>query len=212
MKKKQEKDLTRVISQVQVVAMAVFFAGGDQRAIDTEDVAIRADQLAPGRFSWRKYPKQINLELVRVYLSDAKRREKGSLVVGTGKIGWRLTPKGLAWAKGNSRKFLKTDLRRQRSQSKSGSIDENRWRRERERVLATAAWKKWLRGNSEITTQEASEVFRADSYAIGSILGAKITRLRGLLADDLEIDPFLARMAKLLEGKVGPDGETNEQT
>jgi hypothetical protein len=47
--------------------------------------------------SWRKYPDQINLELIRVFLSDAKKKKHG-LLLGAGKTGWRLTQAGLDWA------------------------------------------------------------------------------------------------------------------
>ncbi len=41
-------------------------------------------ELAPNRFGWRKYLKQINSELARVYLSDAKKTAKGALPSGSG--------------------------------------------------------------------------------------------------------------------------------
>ena len=98
--------------QVEVVTLAVYLLGGDQRAIDTEDVAIEAHRLAPGRFAWRKYPDQVNLELVRVYLSDAKKPAKGEWLEGSGKDGWSLTPAGLRWAKEAARTVKGQDLRR----------------------------------------------------------------------------------------------------
>ncbi len=203
MKKGQEKGLTNWTSQIGVVTFALFLAGGDQRAVDTEDIAVKANELAPGRFSWRKYPEQINLELVRVYLSDAKKPEKGAWLVGSGRNGWSLTPKGLSWAKKNSRQLLAKDLRRQRSQSKSGSLDENRWRRERKRILSTAAWNRWSAKDTAVTPQEASEVFRIDSYAMGTMLAAKITRMKALFDDDPAIGPFLIRMAEVIEQGKG---------
>src|SRR5215472_10188888 len=99
MKKSQHKPLTWNPSQSEVVTLAVYLLGGGQRAIDTEDVAVEAHRLAPGRFTWTKYPDQINLELVRVYLSDAKKPEKGAMLLGSGRTGWRLSQRGLKWAK-----------------------------------------------------------------------------------------------------------------
>jgi hypothetical protein len=94
MKKRHKKTLTHQLTQCEIVILAVHLLGGDQHAVDTEDVAIKAHELAPGRFSWRKYPEQINLELVRVYLSDAKKPEKGGLLLGSGRTGWSLTTHG----------------------------------------------------------------------------------------------------------------------
>src|ERR1700758_717640 len=124
MKKKPEKRLTN-LSQVEVVTLAVYRLGGAQRAIDTEDVAIEAHRIAPGRFSWKKYPDQINLELIRVFLSDAK-KDENELVIGSGRVGWRLTQRGLKWAEEVSQTIWEFDSARTRAQSRGGSVDAQR--------------------------------------------------------------------------------------
>src|SRR4051794_5780323 len=96
MEKTPAKRLTGAASQAELVTLAVYRLGGAQRAVDTEDIAVEANKLAPGRFSWRKYPDQINLELIRVHLSDAKKRN--GMLIGAGRTGWRLTQEGLNWA------------------------------------------------------------------------------------------------------------------
>ena len=53
MKKRQEKTLAKQLAQHELVTLAVYLLGGDQHAVDTEDVAIKAHELAPGRFSWQ---------------------------------------------------------------------------------------------------------------------------------------------------------------
>jgi hypothetical protein len=187
---------------MEIVALALHILGGAERAIDTEDVAIQADQLAPGRFSWKKYPDQINLELIRVYLSDAK--TKGELVLGSGRTGWRLTQKGLKWAAETAREIGQVDTSRSRAKLRSGSVDEQRWRRERSRLVSTAAWTSWSGGNRNISASQAKEVFRIDSYARGNLLEAKITRLQSLFTADDEVAPFLDHLIKVLnkEAKV----------
>ena len=79
--------MTKKLSQNEIVTLALFHLGGETRFVDTEDIAIKAHDLAPGQFTWRKYPEQINLELVRVSLSDAKKPENGILVSGSGTKG-----------------------------------------------------------------------------------------------------------------------------
>jgi hypothetical protein len=189
MKKALEKRLTDY-SQAEVVALAVYRVGGAQRAIDTEDVAVEAHKIAPGRFSWKKYPDQINLELIRVFLSDAKKNENG-LVIGSGRRGWRLTQRGLKWAEEASGSISDLGSGRSRAQSRAGSIDEQRWRRERSRIVATRAWQIWASGVRNIPAAEAKQVFRIDSYARGELREAKITRLRAMFSDDRELGPFL---------------------
>ena len=189
MKKMPEKKLTN-FSQAQVVALAVYRLGGARRAIDTEDVAVEAHRIAPGRFSWKKYPDQINLELIRVFLSDAKKNEN-ELVIGSGRTGWRLTQRGLRWAETASGAIGKSEASRTRAQSRGGSIDEQRWRRERSRILATHAWQLWASGIRNIPAAESKQVFRIDSYARGELREAKITRVRAMFLDDPEVTPFL---------------------
>jgi hypothetical protein len=195
MKKSPGKSLTTSPSQVEVVTLAVYLLGGAQRAIDTEEIAVQAHRLAPGRFSWKKYADQINLELIRVYLSDAK---KGELVMGSGRVGWRLTQRGLTWAEQAAPQIAAVDTSRSRAQLRSGSVDEQRWRRERSRLIATAAWEMWKDGSQEISFAEAKEVFRIDSYAKGDLREAKITRLQSLFAKDEDLVPFLEHVIKVL--------------
>ena len=171
-----------------MVTLAVYRLGGAQRAVDTEDAAVEAHRIAPGRFSWKKYPEQINLELIRVFLSDAK---KNDLVIGVGRTGWRLTQRGLKWAEEVSERTGEIDSTRTRAQSRAGSIDEQRWRRERSRILATHAWHLWVAGVRDIPSAETKQVFRIDSYARGELRETKITRLRAMFSDDAELAPFL---------------------
>jgi hypothetical protein len=198
MKKSPQKTLTKEPSQAEVVTLAVFRLGGAQRAIDTEDVAVEAHKLAPGRFSWRKYPEQINLELIRVYLSDAKM--KHDLLLGSGKTGWRLTQAGLSWAEQAERSAKPGAYARTRSQSRGGSVDEQRYHRERSRIVGTEAWKLWSSGERDIPVSDAKEVFRIDSYARGALLEAKLTRMRAMFIRDEEIAPFIDHLIKFFEG------------
>lgn len=79
-----------------IVIIAVYQLGGALHHIHLEDVAMKAAELSPRRFCWKKYPEQINLESVRITL-------KGELglpnrrVLGSIRDGWMLTPNGLSW-------------------------------------------------------------------------------------------------------------------
>ena len=64
---------------------------------DTEDVAAKCFDLAPNRFSWRKYPYP-NLESTGVALRDGKKQKNGALINGSSRIGWLLSPAGVDWA------------------------------------------------------------------------------------------------------------------
>ncbi len=195
--------LTTGPSNSEVVTLAVFMLGGDKRPVDTEDVAVKAHELAPTRFSWRKYPDRINLELVRVYLSDAKKPDKGGYLDGSGRVGWSLTPAGLRWVQTAGRPFIGESLDRGREQAGGGPPSEQRFRRERTRLLTTRAWIQWSEGEGDVPLLDAEEVFRIDAYAVGRTRLHKIRRLQELLATDAQITAFLARMADILETAGG---------
>jgi hypothetical protein len=180
----------------ELVTWAVHQLGGDQRHIDTEDVAVRVFQFAPKRFGWRKYPEQINLELVRVYLSDAKKVEHGELLSGSGKTGWRLTRKGLEWLASTRKRldaFQKDEPVDRRS--RAGSVDSNRRDREHKRILSLPAWAHWVEGERSVVLADAREVFRLDSYATPSVRESKLTRLKAMFADDEDLSRFLAHLS-----------------
>ena len=62
------------LSNDQIVLLAVVQLGGAFKPIDPEDIAMAADKIAPGKFRWKKYPRQIDLELINNGLRDAVRR------------------------------------------------------------------------------------------------------------------------------------------
>lgn len=192
----REKRLTTRTTAPQVVALALFELGGGGKVLDTEDIAMRAHDIAPGRFAWRKYPEQINLELIRVALSDARKAENGGLVTGTGRTGWSLTPAGQGWAEVNAGRLLRGDLGKERAERSAGSIDERRWQRERARMLTSDAWRQWSGPDgSRMTREAAHDLFRIDRYAVGRARELKVNRLSEMFGADEELAPFIAAAA-----------------
>lgn len=188
------------VTQPQLVTLALYLLGGAGQPVDTEDVAMRVHELAPGRFSWRKYSEQINLELVRVALSDAGKPESGTLVSGTGRSGWSLTVAGQRWAERNVDRLREADLTRKRQERIAGSVDERRWQRERARVLTSDAWRQWSASGAScvVTREAAAELFRVDRYVVGRAREMKVNRLREMFAEDDELAPFLDHVGAVL--------------
>ena len=54
--------MNRELASHEIVTIAVYLLGGEREPVDTEDVAKKANELAPGRFTWRKYKDQIKAE------------------------------------------------------------------------------------------------------------------------------------------------------
>lgn len=197
-KKQQVGGLTASLRQYHVVTAALHQLGGGSRAIDTEDVAVRSFQLAPQLFCWQKYPEHINLELVRVALSDAKKPKNGGLTSGSGRTGWRLTQRGLAWAQqsslAGSRPAASPAARGKRT---AGSVDVVRRNREKVRLERSAAWQTWSDGQL-VSQRDARALFRIDQYTTDEMVEMKIVRLMDMPWNDSQVERFLKHAADVL--------------
>lgn len=197
---RSQKILTNATRQLDIVILAVHLLGGGRKSVDTEDVAVKCHELAPGMFAWRKYSDQINLELVRVALSDAKKRSYGQLLSGSGREGWRLSPRGIDWIESKGEELLrKGSVRIDRERLSAGSVDAVRKRREKMRIFSSAAWKSWSEQKT-ISLRDARNLFRIDEYATSKILDNKVVRLRSQFEDDERISPFIREAAELILG------------
>jgi len=87
------------LSNPQLVTIAVALLNGDTIYVDREDIAIKVDEFAHGRFNWRKYSERIDMVAVVVALRDAKKPKNGALLAGDNTQGWMLSPKGIEFVK-----------------------------------------------------------------------------------------------------------------
>lgn len=202
MKKVTDKILTLTqFKQFEVGVMAIYLLGGATRSVDTEDAAMKCYEIAPNLFSWQKHKDQINLELVRVSLSDAKKIKNGGLLSGSGREGWRLSSKGLDWVRSTGQALFATaDRGIHQGGSKAGSIDTVRRERERNRLLAADSWQRW-RDMGEINIRAAREVFRIDEYTTGKMREIKVARIRAMFTEDDELTRFLLAAGRLVLSK-----------
>jgi len=187
------KDIS--LANHEIVTLAAYLLGGETQRVDTEDIAIKANALAPGRFTWRKYLDQINIETVRAFLSDAKKPKNGRYLAGAGKEGWILTGAGMAFAKQHLSFLTGADLSR-----KATSAKERNWqRRERDRMLASSAFAKFTAGSQDtISRQEAESFFRVDAYVTGGAREEKILRTKNTFGDDPDLGPLIALLESII--------------
>jgi len=180
------------LSNHQIVTLAVYLVGGDSQYVDTEDIAMKANELAPGRFTWRKYPEQINIENVRTFLSDAKKEKNSSYLLGSGKKGWILTEAGLKFVKRHIKSITSTDLSRQNIDPK-----ERKWRQsEKARLLASDAYAKLQAGGVKTVTKREAEVFfRIDDYVTGDARQQKILRVKNIFGKDSNLGQAISQLA-----------------
>jgi len=180
------------LTNEQVVVLALGSLGGSASVVDTEDVAIKADEIAPERFRWRKYPQNINIELIHTALRDAKRL--GGFVRGAGSEGWQLTAAGLGLIQRLKEQRLHSTPPRTRLNTK-----ERAWlSRERARLFSEDAYRRFLlNGASSLTRRDAEHFFRLDDYVTGEHRAARIQRMINFFGSDAELGEAVLVLADL---------------
>jgi hypothetical protein len=175
----------------QFALLALLMLGGEMDAVDTEDVAIRVDTLAPGRFRWRKYKEHIDLGLVRNGLQDSRKKQ---LVTGGALAGWRLTAAGAQEAK---------QLAEQNSAMAHQSRltpEQKKWRmRERERVIRDPAYRAARSvGSSAVPDADILRFFKFDEYLSADRRADRVHRLLVAFEGDAEVHDVIEQFARRL--------------
>lgn len=186
------------LTHKKLVVLATFLAGGDSGYADTEDIAVAAAKLAPGRFSWRKYPDQIDIDAVRRRLVDVARPEFGGHITGSERQGWLLTEAGLAFVRaheGHLHGSMEAHVKLSRG--------EQTWlTRERSRMLGEVAFQKWQeQGIGAVAANEAERFFRIDDYVVGKARTARIERARDAFRIDPELGPAIEAISSLVRDR-----------
>lgn len=186
---------TENLAMHEIVAIAAFLAGGDRKHVDTEDIAVKANEVAPGRFSWRKYRDQIDLEAIYKHLWDLTKPDKGSFVEGSKHAGWLMTKDGIDFAERTVGKL--PSLRPAREKRPKS---EEKWiKRERDRMLSEPAYGKARDGRfSDITLIEAQKFFRLDDYVVGAVRTRKLQQAEMDFRDDPELGPAVQNIAAIV--------------
>lgn len=188
--------MPRALANHELVVLAAYLAGAQSALADTEDIAIKANELAPGRFTWRKYKEQINIDAVRKRLWDASKPEKGAYLIGSEKGGWRLTKAGFDFAS----RHTNDGMTAQPSKTRASQDERKTQTREIKRMLSDEAFQKIHLGlTASITKSEAERFFRIDDYVTGKARAAKIERFRIIATGNSE----LARAIKILSQLIG---------
>lgn len=151
---------TDSLSNYQLVTLAVALLGGDAEHQDREDIAIKAHELVPAKFSWRKYSNRIDLEAVGVALRDAKKEKNGELLIGSNARGWMLSSKGLLWIAS-----LQIDKQIDSQLRERISITTQNQQGERERLYHTSAYELFVAGKGvDITQRDFFQFARVNEY------------------------------------------------
>ena len=192
----QREALSTTLANHELVVLAAYLAGAESTLADTEDIAIKANELAPGRFSWRKYKEQINIDTVRKRLWDATKPEKGAYLIGSEKGGWRLTKAGFDFA----RHHISAGNMVQPTKARASQDERTAQTREIKRMMSEDAFQKIRLGlTGSITKSEAERFFRIDDYVTGKARTAKIERFRIIATNNSELAQVINILSKLVE-------------
>lgn len=175
----------------EVTLLALLMLGGEMEAVDTEDVAIRVDELAPGRFRWRKYKEHIDLGLVRNGLQDSRKKQ---LVTGGALDGWRLTSAGAQEAK------TLADQDSATAHQSRLTPEQKQWRtRERERLIREPAFRAaQSEGAGTVTNADILRFFKFDEYLPADRRAERVHRLLVAFEGDAEISGVIEQFARRL--------------
>lgn len=182
----------------EIVTITLMLTGGNVAFVDVEDVAMKANLLAPGRFAWRKYPQQVDLSRVAVALFDARKEKNGSYVLGSTRKGWMLTEAGLSYARIHELEMEDADLSRRVQTPRERSWE----RSERLRMMSEAAYSKFQKDEMrDISRAEAEIFFRLDDYVVGQARERKLIRVLNIFGDDQELGAIVQELAARIRRK-----------
>jgi hypothetical protein len=179
----------------EIVALAAFIVGANRQRVDMEDIAVKANEIAPGRFSWRKYKDQIDIELIYKHLWDLTKPDKGEYITGSKKDGWLLTLAGTSFAE----QALGELEHLQPARTRPPRQEEAWMRRERARMLSESAFQKVRDGKEAgLSRGEVERFFRLDDYVIGQARTRKIQQIENAFHGDPDIGPVLPALTAIL--------------
>ena len=186
------------LSKSELVTIAVALLDGDKAYVDREDVALKVNNIAPGRFNWRKYPDRIDLDAVGSALRAAKKIHNGELLVGNNTNGWMLSPAGLKWIKSVDLEAVHHEpSAKHRKASIRASLEA-----ERMRLLNTKAYKLFVEGNSKaITVHDFYEFARVNEYFQTKARQRRYTVIANAVIDN----DTLSRLWELLQTKFSKE-------
>src|SRR6056300_2026156 len=108
--------MTKKIKNIELVTLALYEIGGATKSKETEDIAVKADEIDSERFKWKnkKYKNFIDKSLILESLKAAKNRAIGSFLSGNDDKGWMLTSTGLKFSKNSKNLFSGLVIRKKR--------------------------------------------------------------------------------------------------
>ena len=134
--------MIKKIKNIELVTIALYEIGGATKSKETEDIAVKADEIDTERFKWKnkKYKSFIDKSLILESLKAAKNRAIGSFLSGNDDKGWILTSTGLKFSKNSKNLFSGLIIRKKRLTK----IEKNYLFRDKYRIVNSDAYNKYI--------------------------------------------------------------------
>ena len=187
-----KKDL---LPNLDIVTIALFILGNGTKSFDKEEIATKADEIAPIRFRWKTNPNMISDGLVWDALSNA--RKKGYVLENTTK--YLLTIEGVKYAQENIHKIKNYDQTRTRFNKKDKEVYENT----KDRILRSSAYLKAKENKlSEIASNEFQNFFRINEYMDKKQIKEKIHKLKNMFINDKDLKNNITEITTEFERRI----------
>ena len=187
-----KKDL---LPNLDIVTIALFILGNGTKSFDKEEIATKADEIAPIRFRWKTNPNMVSDGLVWDALSNA--RKKGYVLENTTK--YLLTVEGVKFAQENIYKIKNYDQTRSRYSKKDKEVYENT----KIRILNSSIYSKAMENKlEEVNANEFQSFFRINEYMDNKQIKEKIHKLKNMFTDDKDLKNIIIQITNEYERRV----------
>jgi hypothetical protein len=187
-----KKDL---LPNLDIVTIALYILGNGTKSFDKEEIATKADEIAPIRFRWKTNPNMISDGLVWDALSNA--RKKGYVLENTTK--YLLTEQGIKFAQNNINKIKNYDQTRTRFNKKDREVYENT----KDRILSSSLYLKATENKlSEVETNEFYNFFRINEYMDKKQVREKIYKLKNMFVNDKNLKNNISLITSEFERRI----------
>ena len=176
------------LNAIETILITIQSLGGMQKALNTEDIAQKANKVSPNSFTWKKYKDQIDLSLIKVSLYQAKKKQ---LISGSEKNGWMLDTKGLdliGKSKNKKKSFklrsLKDDIQKQE--------------KEISRITNSKIYQQYIIKKFKPSLRQMEEIFRVNLYIADTKRKSILNKIVNLCRSNEEIYKFLIKNKQIL--------------
>lgn len=173
-----------ILSNQEIVTVSLYILGQGLKGFSCEEIATKADEIAPGRFRWKTNANMISDSVTWDALSNA--RKKNYLHEKTDN--YFLTDEGINFAKENLNK-LNFDQKKIRI----SSSDLEQINNIKARLIGSTAYKK-IQENKKITNKEYNNFFRINNYMSEKQKNEKIEKLINMFLIDKQLNQIIKKI------------------